>query len=181
MTAGYRKGVDYCRDCWPDGWAEARVPRHKLRPVVENSGGRCATHHRENKRRQKEQSHRRRVKSQYGLAEGQYEALYEAQGGRCYICARATGASRRLSVDHDHRSGFVRGLLCRPCNSMLGHARDDLVFFQRAMSYLRHPPAYTAIGKVRPEDGDQVRLLGLQEAGHGHQEQPVQESLERRW
>lgn len=142
-------GVKQCKDCVAEGITT-------IRHIVPDSGGRCTTHWRKEKKRRLEQSHRRRVKSQYGLADGQYEALYEAQGGRCYICARATGKTRRLSVDHDHRTGLVRGLLCRPCNSMLGHARDDLVFFQRAMSYLRHPPAYIAIGKVRPNDGPEV-------------------------
>lgn len=83
--------------------------------------------------------------SVYGLLAGEYEALYDDQGGRCAICHRATGKSRRLSVDHDHAVGdgrdAVRGLLCRPCNDVLGHARDDPAFFERAIDYLKFPPA----------------------------------------
>ncbi|MFT2016328.1 endonuclease VII domain-containing protein [Streptomyces sp. 796.1] len=77
----------------------------------------------------------------YGLEPGAYERLYTLQGGVCFICQRATGKTRRLSVDHDHRSDEVRGLLCRPCNSMLGHGRDDYRFFMRAVTYLVAPPA----------------------------------------
>lgn len=86
-------------------------------------------------------AHEQRVQSTYGLAPGQYEALYEAQGGVCYICRRATGASRRLSVDHDHKTGEVRALLCRPCNSLLGHVRDDVDTLRRAAIVIRDRPA----------------------------------------
>jgi recombination endonuclease VII len=141
--------VKPCKDCV----AEQDGPPLRPRAIVPDSGGRCMTHWRAEKKRRLEQSHRRRVKSQYGLGDGMYEALYEGQGGRCYICRRATGASRRLSVDHDHVTGLVRGLLCRPCNSMLGHARDDIPFLQRAMAYLISPPAFTIIGEVKPENG----------------------------
>ncbi|MFE0101218.1 endonuclease VII domain-containing protein [Streptomyces sp. NPDC059009] len=77
----------------------------------------------------------------YGLAPGDYEKLRYLQSGRCALCRRANGATIRLSVDHDHKSGAVRGLLCRPCNSILGHGRDDIQFFQRAIGYLMSPPA----------------------------------------
>lgn len=119
-----------CKDCTPGS----------TRPVVAKSGGRCATHWREEKKRRKAAAHERYVQREYGLTEGEYQRLYVFQGGRCAICQRATGATRRLSVDHDHASGLVRGVLCRPCNTMLGHARDDEAFFQRAIDYLRDPP-----------------------------------------
>lgn len=143
-----------CKDCKRD-WdvLDLAPPAGKPRAIVPDSGGRCATHHRIEKKRQKDASHRRRVKSQYGLADGQYEAMYEAQGGRCAICRWATGKTRRLSVDHDHKTGYVRGLLCRPCNSMLGHLRDDPEAALRIYQYLDEPPAFNTIGLVKPEDG----------------------------
>lgn len=104
-------------------------------------GPRCVTHWRVEKKRQSANSHARRVKAVYGLEPGQYDLLYEGQGGRCWICQRATGKSKRLAVDHDHVTGEVRGLLCGPCNSMLAHARDNPAMFERAMSYLMSPPA----------------------------------------
>lgn len=86
-------------------------------------------------------AHRSRVSKVYGIPVDAYDALYAAQDGRCAICRRATGKTRRLAVDHDHATDKVRGLLCRVCNSMLGHARDDVEFFARAMQYLLTPPA----------------------------------------
>jgi len=92
--------------------------------------------------------------ARYGLTAEQYWALYEAQGGSCYICQRATGKARKLAVDHDHRSGFVRGLLCKPCNSILAHLRDDKDAAHRVFVYLYSPPAFRVIGKVKPDDAD---------------------------
>lgn len=81
----------------------------------------------------------------YGLVTGDYEVLYRFQRGKCWICRRATGASKALAVDHMHSLGFtrgaVRGLLCSPCNRMLGHLRDDPEAFRRAADYLVNPPA----------------------------------------
>jgi len=114
-------------------------------------GPRCATCHREARKASRRASHGRWILKTYGLTLEQYEALYEAQGGVCYICRRATGKTRRLAVDHCHVTGWVRGLLCKPCNSILAHARDDVDFFHRADRYLVDPPAFYTIGKVKPD------------------------------
>jgi hypothetical protein len=111
-----------------------------MRPAP-HPGPRCATHHREALKARKASSHERRVQGVYGLAEGDYDRLLEVQGGVCYICRRATGRTRRLSVDHDHRTGAVRGLLCRPCNDLLGHIRDDVETAKRVIGYLTWSPA----------------------------------------
>jgi hypothetical protein len=85
--------------------------------------------------------HRKRVATVYGMQAESYDLLYAAQNGVCAICLRATGRTRRLAVDHNHATGEVRGLLCRPCNSVLAHARDEVAFFARALEYLVCPPA----------------------------------------
>lgn len=108
---------------------------------------------------QKRQQLARRAKSKYGISIELYDEIKEQQGGKCAICQVATGAARALAIDHDHSccSGdtscgkCVRGVLCGKCNSMLGFAGDDPTFFQRAIDYLRQPPAHTVIGKVKPE------------------------------
>lgn len=81
------------------------------------------------------------VQRAYGLGPGDYNRLYEIQGGVCAICGRATGATKLLAVDHDHSTGAVRGLLCSVDNRLIGHARDSVEFFERAAEYLRNPPA----------------------------------------
>ncbi|WP_228845651.1 endonuclease VII domain-containing protein [Mycobacteroides abscessus] len=85
----------------------------------------------------------------YGITAEQYDLIKWRQGGKCAICQRATGAKKNLAVDHDHKTGLVRGALCTMCNKyILGHARDDIEFFHRAIEYLKNPPAFDVIGKV---------------------------------
>lgn len=121
---------------------------HAKRPAP-HPGPRCATCHREARKAARKAAHAARVRKVYQLTAEAYAALYEAQGGRCAICRRATGATKRLSVDHDHAccpgptscGRCVRGLACSICNQMLGHLRDDPEAFARAAAYLRRPPA----------------------------------------
>lgn len=115
-------------------------------------GPRCATCHRDRKKALREAAWARGIYARYGLTAEQYWALYEAQGGFCYICQRATGKVRKLAVDHDHATGYVRGLLCKPCNSLLAHIRDDLLTAYRVVEYLEVPPAHKTIGWVKPDD-----------------------------
>lgn len=117
-----------CKDCPPGSRRPATPP-----------GPRCTTHHRERRKAVAARNHARRVANAYGLAD--YDRLLEAQGGRCAICQRANGATKRLAVDHDHATGEVRGALCSPCNRMIGHLRDNPAAFERAAAYLVDPPA----------------------------------------
>jgi len=90
-------------------------------------------------------THRWRVEKTYGLEKGDYDKLLEGQEGRCAIC----GGTRRqrLSVDHDHSTGVVRGLLCRLCNGrLLTAARDNPEILRAAADYLEKPPAIEIIG-----------------------------------
>jgi hypothetical protein len=75
------------------------------------------------------------LRKKFGLTVDQYTALLESQGGRCAICRRID-PGRALSVDHDHQSGRVRGLLCSSCNVLLGHAREDPTTLVAAITYL---------------------------------------------
>ena len=76
----------------------------------------------------------------YGLDATTFRALYDSQGGQCPICDRTFPAfeerSKQYSVDHDHETGKVRGLLCQECNKALGFAHDDIDRLKRMISYL---------------------------------------------
>lgn len=61
-----------------------------------------------------------RLKARYGITLEDYEALLVKQNGVCAICEEECKTGERLSVDHDHETGAVRGLLCRACNFRLG-------------------------------------------------------------
>lgn len=61
----------------------------------------------------------RALRRQYGISVQEYEQILAAQGGGCAICERKQGA-RKLHVDHCHKTGRVRGVLCHQCNWYFG-------------------------------------------------------------
>jgi Recombination endonuclease VII len=75
-----------------------------------------------------------RLQRVYGISLAGYEALFARQGGACAICKRS---GLPLCVDHCHVTGWVRGLLCRSCNTALGFLRDDPRVVTAAGAYLR--------------------------------------------
>lgn len=76
------------------------------------------------------------LKRKFGITLDQYKSLNKAQEGRCAICGGLNVAGRRLAVDHCHRSGKIRGLLCYKCNVGLGSFDDDLERLLLAALYL---------------------------------------------
>lgn len=85
-----------------------------------------------------------RLKTQYGMTYEQYKEMLEEQDYRCLICGKKQG-DEDLCVDHNHKccptiyscGKCVRGLICRPCNSGLGHFKDDAQLMQKAIEYLK--------------------------------------------
>ena len=78
----------------------------------------------------------------YGITEHAYWELFEAQGGVCAICKQSEtrlhkGCPMHLSVDHDHATGRIRGLLCHGCNAALGRFKDNSTLLENALVYLR--------------------------------------------
>jgi len=82
------------------------------------------------------------LRREYGVSEEQYLELHAKQAGLCAICWQPETklipgkAPLRLSVDHDHVTGKVRGLLCSACNVGLGSFKDDPELLQAAGLYL---------------------------------------------
>jgi hypothetical protein len=79
----------------------------------------------------------------YGITLEQYNQMLESQNRVCAICGQPeTTVNKRgnciqdLSVDHNHETGKVRGLLCRKCNRILGDAKEDINIFNSATNYL---------------------------------------------
>jgi len=76
------------------------------------------------------------VVHRYGITREQYLALWREQGGVCAICCRPPRGALLLSVDHDHVTGHIKGLLCQPCNVSIGLLRDDPKVIRRAAEYV---------------------------------------------
>lgn len=107
----------------------------------------------------------RGLEAKYGITPDEYRALYYAQGGRCYVCRKASGKARRLGVDHDHVTGEVRGLVCTgsltamTCNRLIAiYSRDALL---RAAGMLSDPPpARVILSRMRSGCGTLPSLVG---------------------
>ena len=78
------------------------------------------------------------LRKTYGLTLEQFNKALKAQGGKCAICRRPPKPGKNLHVDHDHRSGRVRGLLNYFCNHrLLGRGRENPDHHEAAAKYLR--------------------------------------------
>lgn len=79
------------------------------------------------------------LESVNGLTEQQYKEILRQQNGKCAICRLSVTTDNRkgrLSVDHNHATGIVRGLLCGHCNKAIGLLRDDPTLARRLAKYL---------------------------------------------
>lgn len=77
-----------------------------------------------------------KFKHRYGISSADVDRMMAEQRNRCAICGDHFATTKAV-VDHDHSTGAVRGLLCHPCNVLLGQARDDEAILQAAIEYLR--------------------------------------------
>jgi hypothetical protein len=133
---------------WPVGWRWC-AGCQSLVPRFYTSGSRCSAC-------SSESAHGAMIERTYSLTADQYAALLELQDGRCAVC-RAKPKTVRLAVDHDHRSGRTRGLLCSKCNhELLGAAHDSLELLENAVAYIKEPPAS---GTWSPPKGEVKRPL----------------------
>lgn len=95
--------------------------------------------------------HSSAMKIKFGITDSEYAVLLKRQDGKCALCERAPYANRRLAVDHDHKTGKVRGLLCDYCNRQrLGRSREDPEMHRRIADYLDNGPGLVAkaLGRV---------------------------------
>jgi hypothetical protein len=73
-----------------------------------------------------------------GMTLNQYYLLLQKQNNKCAICGKPQKLNKKsLSVDHNHKTGMVRGLLCSNCNFMLGLAKDNVIILKKAIKYLK--------------------------------------------
>lgn len=165
-----------CKDCWynwvaplpDDDGLWPKMPRWRPAP---HPGPRCVTHHRKVTKQRKVRAHGQRTEANFGISAELYWALYEFQGGKCAILnCRATGKTKALAVDHDHKccpgrtscGKCVRGLLCGVHNEQLGRNGDDPWVFRDMASYLEYP-RFAEFLRLHP------KLLLLQGSALGEQ------------
>jgi hypothetical protein len=91
----------------------------------------------ENRQRMAELTRKSALKQRYGLTPDEYAAMLAMQCGLCAICGGSPTPGRRLCVDHCHKSGKPRALLCDRCNAGLGAFRDRPDLLVKAAEFIR--------------------------------------------
>jgi len=102
----------------------------------------CKRCHLDNTGRNAKNNPERRAELQWGyrgvrLTWMEYEQMLDEQDSSCAICKKACGSGRRLSVDHNHETGKVRGLLCLSCNQLVGKLENGTVPLRELLTYLK--------------------------------------------
>lgn len=78
------------------------------------------------------------LKRQYGISLEQYNELASKQEHKCAICSIARSTlNYDLCVDHNHNTGEVRKLLCKPCNLLVGNSLENIEILNKTIEYLR--------------------------------------------
>lgn len=85
------------------------------------------------------------IRAKYGISQKDYISMVEAQNNKCAICFKEEtapnvwkeGEYRRLAIDHNHKTGEIRGLLCYRCNTTLGKLEDDVNLLEQMVKYLK--------------------------------------------
>lgn len=114
-----------CKECRNARWKELDLLKQKTDPL---------------------HFHKRRVtafKTVHGVNVtcDELDALVKFQKGLCAGCGRSRSTSGRdLHLDHDHKNGQIRGLLCHSCNLTLGHADDSVKILENLIDFVKHPP-----------------------------------------
>ncbi|MHA1410550.1 MAG: endonuclease VII domain-containing protein [Candidatus Odinarchaeia archaeon] len=76
----------------------------------------------------------RKIKNKFGVTMEEYDKILREQKEKCAICGKKP--KMRLSIDHNHKTGKVRGLLCYNCNAGIGMFREDTSLMKKAIKYM---------------------------------------------
>jgi hypothetical protein len=124
----YKNGNRICLNC---GEATPISEMSKSSKTKSGLNARC-------KKCQSKYSRERNLKRNFNLSESEYQSMFAAQKGCCAICGKSRNSSgKKLAVDHCHKTGKVRGLLCINCNLGLGSLQDKIEILESAINYLK--------------------------------------------
>jgi len=113
-TRGKKNNAPHCKDCCNDMSAKRRLTEESK------------LNRREYYQKRKETLKNSKLLRQYGISLAKYRELLDKQNGKCIICGKtAIDNKKDLAVDHDHKTGKIRGLLCNNCNVAVGFMQDN--------------------------------------------------------
>jgi hypothetical protein len=129
-----------CKKC---GEPKSISEFHRDKSSKDGRSGRCkvckntwARDYKNNTEEGRKLARERHLKDKYNLSLAGYDYIWDQQGGVCRICGGTNKDGRRLSVDHDHTTNKIRGLLCDPCNRGIGLLGDDPSTLRKAADYI---------------------------------------------
>lgn len=96
----------------------------------------CKEYYNANSERIIKRTSKRTLKWRYNLTPEELIEMHQQQNNVCKICGKPPNPGRNLDVDHDHKTGRIRGLLCNNCNRGLGHLQDSIIILEAAINYL---------------------------------------------
>ena len=126
-----------CSDCkkylQPDKFIKRKPGQNK------NKCKKCDNKYRREWRKSKSPEYNLNIhlRNNYGITVEDYKEILELQNNVCAICYKICDTFTRLSVDHDHNTGKVRGLLCSDCNRGLGFFKENADILESATRYLK--------------------------------------------
>lgn len=120
----YTSSVKHCKECWRSyhkRWKEVNRKQHL------DISKKCWAKNKDNYNLDRKLGGR-----------SLFEELLQNQNGVCAVCSNPemSGRYKTLSVDHDHITGKIRGLLCSSCNRGIGLLKDNIEVLKSAISYL---------------------------------------------
>jgi len=85
----------------------------------------------------KEKKRSEGLKRKFNLTLEEYDRIFDSQNGKCSICGSSnSGRTGNFCIDHNHKTGKVRGLLCHNCNLMIGNSGDSIYILLNGIKYL---------------------------------------------
>ncbi len=115
----------YCAECRQT--AEFKEKRRKI----------ASNYYKNNKNKEYERSRKYNLWKIYNITIEDFNYLLELQNYSCAICSKSeTELNKRLNIDHDHKTGKVRGLLCSNCNTALGLLYDNPELISKSLAYI---------------------------------------------
>lgn len=115
---------------------QSAAPRSRCKECLDAANRRWAANNPDAARKISRRSNYTGDLRRYGITPQQFDWLHANSDGRCQICRQLDNRRRRLSIDHDHLTREIRGLLCSRCNLMLGHVEDNVELLRSAIAYL---------------------------------------------
>ena len=132
--------TEYCRICGveltDENWYLSR--KNKNQHVCKKCDRASCKKYRRNNPKKIRQWHRENhLTRKYGISFPEYESMLRLQDYRCAICGRKFTKDNVACVDHDHKTGQVRALLCKQCNTGIGMLQDNPSIIHEAEMYIR--------------------------------------------